>query len=224
MRRGESVRLGAHTLICADVRDVESPADSAVLFDPPYDDRDLCAVRWPCPDALVLTDERRLLAYAEGWPRFRCAMIWDPRANTYITGGPLMRARFCLWFGDSPYTMCGAHWGEPMHFERPIVRRGRWGQYAATPCGNGKHLSTVYEEPRGRHMIRYEKPVTWLRLLIGSCTTAPIFDPFAGSGAALIACEQLGRASVHVEIDPNRCEQIVERWERHQEAQRAAAG
>jgi site-specific DNA-methyltransferase (adenine-specific) len=40
-----------------------------------------------------------------------------------------------------------------------------------------------------------------------------IFDPFAGTGPAISAAEQLGRAAQLVEIDPRYCDVIVGRWE-----------
>lgn len=54
------------------------------------------------------------------------------------------------------------------------------------------------------------------------CMATPIrnhrgdaYDPFAGSGTTLIAAENAGRRSWHMEIDPAYCDVIVGRWERH---------
>jgi DNA modification methylase len=35
-----------------------------------------------------------------------------------------------------------------------------------------------------------------------------VFDPFAGSGSTLIACEQTGRRCLAVELDPGYCDVI----------------
>lgn len=40
-----------------------------------------------------------------------------------------------------------------------------------------------------------------------------VYDPFLGSGTALIACEMLGRACLGLELDPRFCDVIVRRWE-----------
>lgn len=40
-----------------------------------------------------------------------------------------------------------------------------------------------------------------------------VLDPFMGSGTSLIASEQLGRASVGVELSPAYCDVIAQRWE-----------
>lgn len=40
-----------------------------------------------------------------------------------------------------------------------------------------------------------------------------VFEPFAGSGSTLIACEQAGRRCAAIELDPTYCDVIVRRWE-----------
>ena len=39
-----------------------------------------------------------------------------------------------------------------------------------------------------------------------------IFDGFAGSGTTLIACEMTGRRCLTMEISPDYCDAIVERY------------
>jgi site-specific DNA-methyltransferase (adenine-specific) len=41
-----------------------------------------------------------------------------------------------------------------------------------------------------------------------------VVDPFLGSGTTLIACEQLGRTCYGMEISPQYCDVIVNRWEK----------
>ena len=41
-----------------------------------------------------------------------------------------------------------------------------------------------------------------------------ILDPFLGSGTTLIACEQLDRICYGMEISPQYCEVICQRWEK----------
>mgnify|MGYP002626023951 CR=1 FL=1 len=40
-----------------------------------------------------------------------------------------------------------------------------------------------------------------------------VVDPFAGSGTAFIAAEQLARRCIGIEIEPKYCDVIVERWQ-----------
>lgn len=59
------------------------------------------------------------------------------------------------------------------------------------------------------------KPVTLLARLIynSSHTGDTVLDPFGGSGSTLMACEQLHRRCIMMELDPIYCDVIVKRWE-----------
>ena len=41
-----------------------------------------------------------------------------------------------------------------------------------------------------------------------------VLDLFGGSGSTLIGCEQTGRKSYLMEVDPLYCDVIVQRWEK----------
>ena len=59
------------------------------------------------------------------------------------------------------------------------------------------------------------KPVTLFSYQIGN-STAPqglVYDSFLGSGTTLIAAEQLGRTCYGMELSPQYCDVIVERWQ-----------
>lgn len=58
-------------------------------------------------------------------------------------------------------------------------------------------------------------PVELPRALLGFLTTEGehVFDPFGGSGSTIIACEQLRRRGFLVELDPQYCQVIIDRWE-----------
>lgn len=59
------------------------------------------------------------------------------------------------------------------------------------------------------------KPVTLLARMIfnSSHRGDTVLDPFGGSGSTMIACEQLGRRCLMMELDPVYCDVIVKRWE-----------
>lgn len=59
------------------------------------------------------------------------------------------------------------------------------------------------------------KPVALFHRAISNSTRAGqnVLDPFAGSGTALIACEQAGRKARLIEIDPGYCDVICKRFQ-----------
>lgn len=42
-----------------------------------------------------------------------------------------------------------------------------------------------------------------------------VLDLFGGSGSTMIACEQLGRRSFTMELDPKYADVIIKRWEEY---------
>lgn len=216
--RGQVWQVGRHRLMCGDSTSGEDVARlvvgeriGAVVFDPPYDaEAVLLGVRYQAQDALVFTDHRHLLDCVDGWGHFRCLFGWDGVTSWYVPGWPLARGKFCLWFGEGKYDQDGAHYGEPG--EEHTVTNTR-GSYRYRPDPRGKHLATIFQSPLTREFDGHPhaKPVDWLRLLIGNCTGGIVLDLFAGSGAALIAAEQLGRVWLGMELEPATVAVILER-------------
>ena len=76
--------------------------------------------------------------------------------------------------------------------------------------------TTVWQIDReGDYQHPTQKPVALIsRALRNSTIRGEVaLDPFAGSGTTLIACEQLGRRCLALEIEPKYCDVIVQRWE-----------
>jgi DNA modification methylase len=78
-------------------------------------------------------------------------------------------------------------------------------------------LTTVWrvEKPQRSEFHPTTKPVEIPRRAIvnSSKSGAVVLDPFLGSGATLIACEQTGRACRGMELDPKYCDVIITRWQ-----------
>jgi DNA modification methylase len=80
-----------------------------------------------------------------------------------------------------------------------------------------KQESSVWfiDKPSSSPLHPTMKPLPLIRKAIqnSSLENEVVLDPFAGSGSTLIACEQLTRRCLSVELDPHYCSVIISRWE-----------
>jgi DNA modification methylase len=72
----------------------------------------------------------------------------------------------------------------------------------------------IYPKPNKSPLHPTMKPVGLLRNLIlnSSKINDYVYDPFGGSGSTLIACEQTKRKCLMVEMDPEYCQVIIDRF------------
>lgn len=81
----------------------------------------------------------------------------------------------------------------------------------------GDFSTTVlcFDKPLKNDLHPTMKPIELLAKLIkdGSPVGGNILDVFGGSGSTLIACEQTNRNCYMMELDPNYCQVIIDRWE-----------
>ncbi len=78
--------------------------------------------------------------------------------------------------------------------------------------------TTVWQiEREGGYQHPTQKPVALISRALRNSTIRGenVLDPFAGSGSTLIACQQLGRRCLAMEIEPKYCDVIVSRWEKY---------
>jgi DNA modification methylase len=88
-------------------------------------------------------------------------------------------------------------------------------------CGDNLEVAEVYgtvmeiDKPARNALHPTMKPVALIERQLRNSTRRGdlVFDPFAGSGSTLMACQALGRVAALVEIEPKHCDVIVARWE-----------
>lgn len=217
VHRGVTWRLGRHYLHCGDSttqesrRAVNASEATTLFYDPEWD----AAPPMAAPmHVLAFTDGARLGDVVSQYGPPTWTFAWDCVTSWYTPNRPLRRMKLCLWYGPmADFDFDGAHYGDAG--ERRTVSNTR-GSYEFEPDARGKHLSDVFSAPitklHSEDEHSHSKPLDWVRLLIGCCTTGAVFDPFSGSGVAIMACEQLGRSCRAIEIDPAHVARTLERW------------
>ena len=81
----------------------------------------------------------------------------------------------------------------------------------------GGRVPAIYSVPTipaaspERHGHPTPKPVGLMSLLLEKCPNGVVADPFAGSGATLVAARDMGRKAIGVELEERYCEIIAKR-------------
>jgi DNA modification methylase len=96
------------------------------------------------------------------------------------------------------------------------------------PPTNATTVWSIDQQGESQGLHPTQKPVALIRRMVEAHTRPgeAVYEPFAGSGTALIACEQLGRSCYALERAPAFCDVVVQRWEEltGQQARRESAG
>src|SRR5262249_52793034 len=130
---------------------------------------------------------------------------WDAWPDVWMDLGAWFPLRGLLvWDKGSPGMGEVAHWGPSYE----LIASAGAGKTTGSRDQSILRYPTV---PPARRAHPTEKPVPLLEYLIGKLDVATILDPFAGSGATLIAARNLGRRAVGVEVDERYCEAAARR-------------
>jgi hypothetical protein len=216
---GDIWKMGKHRLMCGDSNSPEDVSRltgsikySALVFDPPWE------IEYGKPTGewesmLVFTDGRRLGESITMFGSPTWSFVWDCGACWFTPNRPLQSSKLCLWYGDlKKYDMNGSHYGDAGEAHKASNSRG---SYWFVPDDRGKHLADIFKfslvklHNNGWH--EHEKPLDWVRLLIGNCTEGTIFDPYSGSGTSFVASEQINRCCYGMEIEPRFVAVALER-------------
>ena len=122
-------------------------------------------------------------------PQTRHRLIWHKKANI-----PGMRSH--AWFSadEEIYVLGTGFVGKP---EQNVL------------VTNDRRDGAYGEVARLGHPT--PKPVGLMERLISKCPDGVIADPFAGSGATLVAARNLGRRAIGIELEEKYCELIANR-------------
>ncbi|MFL5914906.1 MAG: DNA methyltransferase [Gaiellaceae bacterium] len=239
-RSGEIYELGPHRLLCGDATDADQverllagESVSLLVADPPYgvgvDHSWRDGVRQPAGSArtaTLLNDDRADWREAYQLSQAVVAYVWHGALHAGLVGQGLAEAGFDLrqqiiWVKQI-HTLSRAHYQwrhEPCWY---AVRKG-----ASANWQGGRKQTTIWEEaspiagfggggtedaatahPTQKPLALYTRPI-----LNHTSPGEVVYDPFAGSGTALVAAEQHGRRCLLIELDPAWCDVIRDRYQ-----------
>lgn len=203
--------IGDCRLILGDCRDVlpTLPRIDAVVTDPPYGISD-------APLAIGRRAGRRVggdnVWHAGSW--------WDDEINPEWCGLVEERAPVVAWFGQwrKREEVAGNFrlplraeivWAKDCHAGPPsplAPRDERIWIFAEKGIQGATFETSVWDHPViptwSHKEHKNEKPVGLMRRLVAWLGSETVLDPFMGSGTTGVACANLGRTFIGVEIDP----------------------
>lgn len=230
---GDIWKLGQHRLMCGDstsIQNVKKLMDGAhadlLVTDPPYnvayeggtadaltiqnDDMDDASFRKFLRDAFASADVAmkpgaafyiwhadsegfnfRAAAKDVGWIIRQC-LIWNKNSMVLGRQDYQWKHEPCLYGWKSG----GAHYWGSDRKQTTILEFNK-------PLRNGEHPTM--------------KPVDLIEYQVKNSSRRGglVLDLFGGSGSTLIACENSGRVSYIMELDPRYCDVIIKRWQEH---------
>ena len=225
--------LGNHRLMCGSSTDEHSVASlldgqspNTMVTDPPYGVN--YEAGWRAKAKCVKATEREQSSslqnddksdWYDAYALFpgNVAYVWHASAFTDVVMDGLRRAAFevkqqIIWNKNvHALSRSDYHWKhEPCWYAvRGGERNWKGGRKQMTVWDI---KSVIFEETKTSHPT--QKPVEIFTRAIEHHTNQGeyVYEPFAGSGTAIIACEKLGRRSLSMELDPKYCDVIVRRW------------
>ncbi|KKU82238.1 MAG: hypothetical protein UY07_C0001G0024 [Parcubacteria group bacterium GW2011_GWA1_47_8] len=236
IKYGEAFRLGNHLLLCADSRNKDMVAKlvgkrkiKAVVIDPPYGVavteskegfQTLAKNKVIAGDHLQSDEEYRkftrdwieaVLPHLERKNSFYIfnsdKMVFALREGMLETG--LKFGQLLIWV--KTHAVIGRMDYAPQH---ELIAYGWYGVHEFLKSKDKSVL--VCPKPNKSKMHPTTKPLDLIRRLILNSTRIGdvVYDGFLGSGTALLACEQTKRVCIGVELDPEYCQTIIDRFQK----------
>jgi DNA modification methylase len=234
---GEVFQLGEHRLVCGDAKDtalvkklILDDRISLLLTDPPYGvsyvegKADLTKIKKN--NKKIANDhdqtEKAYRQFTSDWlsvmkpylARKNSFYIFNSDKMIFALRDSIVDTNFRLtqlliWIKNN--VVVGRLHYLPQH---ELIAYGWFGSHEFYKAKDKSIL--IYPKPNKSPLHPTMKPVGLLRNLILNSSKIDdyVYDPFGGSGSTLIACEQTKRKCLMVEIDPEYCQVIIERFEK----------
>ncbi len=226
---GDLWLLGKHRLLCGDstsatdvARLLDGTVPALMVTDPPYGVE--YDPEWRMDAGLtgntsrmgkVMNDDRA--DWTDAWKLFPGDVAYVYHAGVFASTvqQSLERAGFAIraqiiWAKDRLALSRGDyHWQhEPCWY---AVREG--GKGHRTDDRTQTTLWSIPARDDAGHGHGTQKPVECMERPVRNHLADLVYEPFAGSGTTVIACERTGRTCMAMELDPGYCDVVVRRWE-----------
>jgi len=227
---GDIWKLGKHRLMCGSTTSfedmdklMEKKKADIVFTDPPYGVAYTGGIQFK--DGEVQKNNREMIQNDD-------ADIYEAVMQTL---GAYANGPCYIWFAGtraSNLYEAAEKYGD-IHALIIWVKNGGYGALNANY--KQKHEPCLYWKPRGKtlnftgsttettvwqinkdgrnNLHPTQKPVALAAKAIANHSGDLVFDGFGGSGATLIAAEQVGKTCFMMELDPKYCDVIIQRWE-----------
>ncbi len=206
---------GMVTLYHGDCREIDLPAVELVLTDPPYGVSYVSNSGVGQGTRPITNDGARLALRLQRslLPKLDATHVlwftrWDAWPDVWVDLGQWFRMRGLLvWDKGNPGMGDLKHWGPSYEL---IASAGE----GKTVGGRDQSVLRFNTVPSANRHHPTEKPIDLLSYLISKMAPTTVLDPFAGSGATLLAAKRLGVKATGVELDERYCEIAAERLSR----------
>ena len=236
IKYGDSFRLGNHLLLCADSRNKDMVAKlvgdqkiKAVVIDPPYGVavteskegfQTLAKNKVIANDHLQSDEEYR--KFTSDWieavtphlERKNSFYIFNSDKMVFALREGMVDAsvkfgQLLIWV--KTHAVIGRMDYAPQH---ELIAYGWFGVHEFLKSKDKSVL--LCPKPNKSKMHPTTKPLDLIRRLILNSTRIGdvVYDGFLGSATALLACEQTKRVCIGVELEPEYCQTIIDRFEK----------
>jgi hypothetical protein len=226
IKHGDIITLGPHRLMCGDStkkQDIDSLLSKEIpdllYYDPPYENSDLWNCAIPARITISFSDSKHIkeaLGVVNNY-KYIYEFVWDTIISWYLDNRPLCRHRSAFIGQDEPGYDSDAAVINDGKTRKKSDRKSNLGEYTYTPLPDGQvRLTTVFQKSKADLPAEHGKPIEWVAPMIAGCHPKNVVDLFGGAGSTLIACEQIEVPCLIMEIDPGKCQLIVNRFEKYQ--------
>ena len=216
---GDVWLLGRHRLYCGDCLELLPKVGPAgcIITDPPYDERTHVGAMYgggkvkSTIDFKALDIEATIPALLDATERWVVAFCTLEMLGDYARAAGDSWVRSGIWRSPNRTPQfTGDRPAVPADGVAIMHKSGRkhWN-------GGGHHAYWEYPTQQRDRVHPTQKPVTLIADMVVKFAdeTDLVVDPFCGSGTTLVACQELDRPCVGIELEPKYCDVIVKRWE-----------